>query len=113
MICGYHLTHITTNKTYLLGCYLFKVFQVECYRQYFSTLARGVTRYALNTASFSEMPTLIPPLEEQTQIVTYIETESQKIDSKIALIKEEIALLKEYRQALIFEAVTGKIEVGV
>lgn len=53
----------------------------------------------------------IPPLEEQTAIVQYIENKTANINEKINQIKQEIALLKEYRQALIFEAVTGKIRV--
>jgi type I restriction enzyme, S subunit len=53
----------------------------------------------------------LPPLDEQTAIVHHIETETTKVNDKINLIKQEIELLKEYRQALIFEAVTGKIRV--
>jgi type I restriction enzyme, S subunit len=60
---------------------------------------------------FSNMKFCLPPAQEQTAIVHYIETETTKINDKINLIKQEIELLKEYRQALIFEAVTGKIRV--
>jgi type I restriction enzyme, S subunit len=50
-------------------------------------------------------------LKEQTAIVQHIETETAIINDKINLAKQEIELLKEYGQALIFEAVTGKIKV--
>ena len=60
---------------------------------------------------FSNMKFCLPPLEEQTSIVHYIESETANINDKINQIKQEIALLKEYRQALIFEAVTGKVRV--
>jgi type I restriction enzyme S subunit len=50
-----------------------------------------------------------PPIKEQTQIVEFIEWESNLINEKINTTQQEMALLKEYRQALIFEAVTGKI----
>lgn len=53
----------------------------------------------------------VPPLSEQTAIVQYIESETANINDKINQIKQEIDLLKEYRQALIFEAVTGKVRV--
>lgn len=53
----------------------------------------------------------VPPLEEQRQIVEYIETETARIDAEIGAAEKEIRLLKEYRQALISEAVTGKIDV--
>jgi len=53
----------------------------------------------------------IPFKEEQTKIVNFIESKTQEIDQEIDYTKEEIALLKEYRQSLISEAVTGKIDV--
>lgn len=53
----------------------------------------------------------IPPLEEQQQIVEYIESEMKRIDEKIARTEKEIELLQEYRTALISEVVTGKIKI--
>jgi len=53
----------------------------------------------------------IPPLEEQQQIVEYIESETKRIDDKITRAEKEIELLQEYRTALISEVVTGKIKV--
>ncbi len=53
VICGYHLSHIKCNDQFIKGEFLFRLFQVDLYRQYFSTLARGITRYGLTTSSFS------------------------------------------------------------
>lgn len=50
-------------------------------------------------------------MNEQTDIVRHIMTESLKIDNTIATIEKEIELIQEYRTALISEAVTGKIDV--
>ncbi|MGZ5619781.1 MAG: hypothetical protein ACXWFG_02840 [Methylobacter sp.] len=58
------------------------------------------------------MPTILMPLEEQLAIVRRIETESTRIDAKIAKTKRIIELQKEYRTALISEVVTGKIKVS-
>ena len=52
---------------------------------------------------------LAPPLHEQQQIVDYIETETTRIDKEIEATQKEIDLLKEYRQSLIAEAVTGRL----
>ncbi|MGQ3683864.1 MAG: restriction endonuclease subunit S [Candidatus Loosdrechtia sp.] len=52
-----------------------------------------------------------PPINIQDQITAYISIESRKIDNTIAKIEKEIALLQEYRTALISEVVTGKIKV--
>lgn len=52
-----------------------------------------------------------PPIEEQHSIVQYIETETARINQKVATTEKLIELLTEYRQALISEVVTGKIKV--
>lgn len=52
-----------------------------------------------------------PSIEEQQEIVKFIESESVKTDYTISRIEKEIALLQEYRTALISEVVTGKIDV--
>ncbi len=54
---------------------------------------------------------LTPPHSEQQQIVEYLDQETKKIDNLVNLEQRKINLLKEYRQALISEAVTGKIKV--
>ena len=49
--------------------------------------------------------------EEQTQIVDFLDLKTKQIDELIAAEGRKIELLKEYRQSLISEAVTGKIDV--
>jgi len=53
----------------------------------------------------------IPPLSEQKLIVSHIQKETATLNTTIATIEKEIALVQEYRTALIAEAVTGKIDV--
>ena len=50
-------------------------------------------------------------IEEQQQIVSYLDEQTQKIDSTIEKETQRIELLKEYRQSLISEVVTGKVDV--
>lgn len=52
-----------------------------------------------------------PPISEQQQIVDYLDLQTQKIDTLIDKENKRIELLKEYRQSLISEAATGKIDV--
>ena len=52
-----------------------------------------------------------PTIQEQRQIVNYIKTETGKIDIAINRIEKEIELIKEYKQSLIAEVVTGKIKI--
>jgi len=48
-----------------------------------------------------------PPIEEQKQIVEHIKTETTTIDTAISKAEKEIELIKEYKEAMISEAVMG------
>ncbi|WP_290382901.1 restriction endonuclease subunit S [uncultured Duncaniella sp.] len=50
----------------------------------------------------------IPPLSEQKKIAEYLDAKCSEIDELIKVKQEKIETLKQYRQSLIFEAVTGK-----
>lgn len=54
----------------------------------------------------------IPPLEEQKQIVSHIKTETATIDTAIAKAEREIELIKEYKEAMISEAVMGTKKIN-
>ena len=49
--------------------------------------------------------------EEQIQIANFLDRKTEQIDELISTEQRKIELLKEYRQSLISEAVTGKIDV--
>jgi type I restriction enzyme, S subunit len=53
----------------------------------------------------------LPSLTEQEQIINYIDAKIEEFDIIIQLINIQIEKLKEYRQAIVSEAVTGKIDV--
>jgi type I restriction enzyme S subunit len=54
---------------------------------------------------------ILPPLSEQEHIVSYLDEKTSQIDKTIDIEKKKIELLKEYRQSLISNVVTGKIKV--
>ena len=55
---------------------------------------------------------LIPPLDEQQAIVAYIEEKCEKIDKLASELQSEIDYLKEYKQRLIADCVTGQVNVS-
>lgn len=65
----------------------------------------------LNIEIVSNIKFPLPTVHEQTQIVEYLDEQTQKIDSTIEKETQRIKLLKEYRQSLISEVVTGKVDV--
>ncbi|PFJ17071.1 restriction endonuclease [Bacillus cereus] len=52
-----------------------------------------------------------PPLDEQIEIANYLDSKCIQISNLKELINIEVEKLKAYRQSLIYEAVTGKIDV--
>lgn len=53
----------------------------------------------------------VPPLREQSGIVTFLERQTEKLDTLMAEARTSIKLLQERRAALISAAITGKIDV--
>ncbi len=87
---------------------------------YYSTkvFAKGLRKYATGVKVFrfkiydlKTIYTSVPNIQEQQKIVAHIEKETSIITKTIETIEKEIALVQEYRTALIAEAVTGKIDV--
>ena len=67
------------------------------------------------TLSFEEMKkqvVVVPPQDEQQSIVAYIEEKCEKIDKLASELQSEIDYLKEYKQRLIADCVTGQVNVS-
>jgi type I restriction enzyme S subunit len=64
-----------------------------------------------NIKDFERFKFPIPSYLEQNQIVEHLDTKNKEIDDLVHLEQKKIDLLKEYRQSLISEVVTGKIKV--
>lgn len=60
---------------------------------------------------FGNQYLIIPPSDEQQAIVAYIEEKCQKMDKLASELQSEIDYLKEYKQRLIADCVTGQVNV--
>ena len=69
------------------------------------------SRLRLYPDAFFSMSTIMPPFREQVQIANFLDRKTQQIDELRSNEQQSIELLKEYRQTLISEVVTGKIDV--
>ena len=108
-VCGYHLTIIRPEG--IKGGYLFRFILSERSRRYFEINSNGVTRFGLGKPSVENLEIPLPSEEEQEQIITYLNQETQIIDDLISNEQKRIDLLKEYKQSIISEVVTGKKRV--
>lgn len=66
----------------------------------------------INYGMLRESSLMLPPPSEQRAIVSYIESKLQKIDAYMADLQAEIDYLKEFKQRLVSDVVTGKICVS-
>lgn len=73
--------------------------------------SNATTIEVIYTDTLKNIFVTLPQLEEQKRIVSYLDSETSKIDTRIAKRRKQIELLQEYKQALITAAVTGKIDV--
>lgn len=55
---------------------------------------------------------VFPSYKEQKQLAKILDIKTEKIDKLRRLITKQIEKLKEYRESLIYEAVTGKIDLN-
>lgn len=75
------------------------------------SLSQTAAQPGISIGQIEHVKVPVPPLPEQGQIASYIETETALLTTAISKIEKEISLVEEYKTALIAEAVTGKIDV--
>lgn len=71
----------------------------------------GATVESIEMNWFLYFPVVLPSREEQDRIVESLDSRCASLDQTVKQNEATIRQLKEYRQSLIYEAVTGKIEV--
>lgn len=71
----------------------------------------GFGKDNLNVGELRAMHTLLPDVEEQREIVDFLNQEVAKVELMVSKAHIAIELMKERRTALISSAVTGKIDV--
>jgi type I restriction enzyme S subunit len=87
--------------------------QTEVYRSQIAATCVGASSSMQNLAmtDFRNFALALPPVEEQVAIVDFLSEHTARIELLIDKSNEVIKVLREYRSALITDAVTGKIDV--
>lgn len=90
-----------------------KAIRSRAYVPFFTQYSKGIRvgQWDLNPNALKNIPFFLPPADEQRAIVSYIEEKCQKIDSLTTELQSEIDYLKEYKQRLIADCVTGQVNV--
>ncbi len=92
----------------------FLMYQIQSQRiQHLINTVQGASREGLTIHEIKNYPLLVPStIEEQKRIVEHIKAETKTLDIAISKAEREIELIKEYREAMIAEAVTGKLVIS-
>ncbi|TDP79294.1 type I restriction enzyme S subunit [Aquabacterium commune] len=81
-------------------------------RRYFTTTANKTTNLAsTNKTKLGNLPLLVPPLQEQDAILAHCHDVKVGFAELVAGVNKEIAALKEMKNVLIAETISGKIKI--
>lgn len=111
VVCGYHLSILRPDFNQISGEYLFRLIQSDPVANQLRIAANGVTRFGLSQGAIKDTILPVPPLGEQIKIVDFVRKASSQIDLAIVAAEKEIRLIQEYRDRLISDVVTGKLDV--
>ena len=107
------LISIVLKPRNIIGKYYHYLLRSNDYIEEFYRNGRGIVA-DLWTTRYSEMKNIelpFPPLSEQEEIVAYLDEKTAKIDLLIDKELQQIDHIKDLKQTLIADVVTGKVDV--
>ena len=110
LFAGYHTI---IARPIIAGDYKYLAYQflTDIWRQQIRSRVSGIKVFSVNQKLIKSTSVILPTRDEQTAIVTYLDTKTAQIDSLIAIKREKIQELKDYKKSIIYEYVTGKKKV--
>jgi type I restriction enzyme S subunit len=103
-----YLIKATPDENIILSDFLFNYTNSKAFENWKNSIFNKATIENIGADKYSVLKIPIPPIEEQKQIVSHIKAETATIDTAIAKAEREIELIREYKEAMIAEAVMGK-----
>lgn len=110
-LCGTGSLRARLKKEVINPEFLLYQFSMRGVSEYLSLQSVGSTMNNLNTSILGRLWVVVPPLQEQNDIIFEIQKVSSRIEKMRSSVTSAISKLQEYRAALITNAVTGKIDV--
>jgi len=109
IFAGYHTIIAFTNNEEN-GPFFAYLFQSDIWRSQIRTRVNGVKVYSVTRTHLKRCKLLLPPLSEQKAIAEYLDKKTAQINELVSAKQKQIELLKEYKQSVIANAVTGKLD---
>lgn len=107
-----YLINLRTDNRKALSKFLYYYTLTQAYENWTQQIFIQATIQNISADKYNNLWFAIPgSLEEQADIVAYLDQRCSEMDELISANEATIQKLKEYRQSIIYEAVTGKIEI--
>lgn len=110
-LVSYSCVTLKTIHSKVSGLYLFQYMKSCAFRQGVENQINTNTQGNVGIKDLQNVKVAVPPIDEQTAITAFLNSETGKLDALKTESERSIALLKERRSALIAAAVTGQIDV--
>ena len=105
------LAFITPNDKVFYK-YLHYFIVSDSFGKYKELLITGMGVPHLTQGEIKKMRIPVPPIKEQVEISKYLDHHIDQIDDSIKIVEQRIILLRERKQIIINEVVTGKVKVS-
>ncbi|MFC2119046.1 restriction endonuclease subunit S [Bacteroidota bacterium] len=102
---------VRPNQKKIISRFIFCSVQSWYFRRFIELGWSFGTQPNIGMGVIENIRLIVPPIPEQRQIVEFLDRKTSQIDTTIQMETKKIELLIEYRQSLISEVVTGKIDV--
>jgi len=110
IFAGYHSVIVRQKEKHYYR-YLSYLFDSIGFRAQIRSKVYGIKVFSITQSILKNILVLLPPNDEQKQIAKYLDIKVSKIENGISDIQIQIEKLKEYRQSIISEVVTGKVAI--
>ncbi|MGC0403811.1 type I restriction enzyme S subunit [Streptomyces sp. SAI-126] len=111
-VCGTGSLRVRFRENAFHSGYLRRYLTIPAVRHYFQLHAIGSTMANLNSSILLNMPLLLPEIRDQVSIARACDEIEDQMTHRGTLVKRQLTLLAERRQALITAAVTGQFDVS-
>lgn len=107
-----YLIKAEANEEIILSDYLYLYTNSNLFDNWKSAIFNKATIENIGADKYSILSVVVPPINEQKEILSEYNAKNKKIDKAILLKQHEIEKLKEYKAVLIDNVVTGKVKIG-
>lgn len=106
-----YLIKANTNRKKLNPRFLFYTTLGIGYENWKNTVFTQATIQNIGADKYANLPVTLPPIEEQTVLIEYLDKVCADIDSTISIKSAQLDAMKKHKASLIYEYVTGKKRV--